>query len=63
LDQQNRAITSPKHQLTWEIRVKATIAVAMMDELGRQPKEDELNQVLLLTPHDMQHPHFRFVNQ
>jgi hypothetical protein len=29
--------------------LKAKIAVALHDELGRVPKEDEVNQVLLLT--------------
>jgi hypothetical protein len=29
--------------------LKAKIAVALQDELGRVPKEDEINQVFLLT--------------
>jgi hypothetical protein len=29
--------------------LKAKIAVALQDELGRVPKEQEINQVLLLT--------------
>jgi hypothetical protein len=29
--------------------LKAKIAVALHDELGRVPKEDEINQVFLLT--------------
>jgi hypothetical protein len=29
--------------------LKAKIAVALQDELGRVPKEDEVNQVFLLT--------------
>jgi hypothetical protein len=29
--------------------LKAKIAVALQDELGRIPKEDEINQVFLLT--------------
>ncbi len=29
--------------------LKAKIAVALHDELGRMPKEDEVNQVFLLT--------------
>ena len=29
--------------------LKAKIAVALRDELGRVPKEDEINQVFLLT--------------
>jgi len=29
--------------------LKAKIAVALHDELGRVPKEDEVNQILLLT--------------
>ena len=29
--------------------LKARIAVALQDELGRVPKEQEINQVLLLT--------------
>lgn len=29
--------------------LKAKIAVALHDELGRVPKEEEINQVLLLT--------------
>ena len=29
--------------------LKAKIAVALHDELGRMPKEDEVNQILLLT--------------
>ncbi len=30
--------------------LKARIAVALRDELGRVPKEKEINQVFLLTP-------------
>ena len=30
--------------------LKAKIAVALRDELGRVPKEQEINQVFLLTP-------------
>jgi hypothetical protein len=29
--------------------LKAKIAVALLDELGRVPKEEEINQVFLLT--------------
>ena len=29
--------------------LKAKIAVALQDELGRVPKEDEINQIFLLT--------------
>jgi hypothetical protein len=34
---------------TEEETVKAKIAVALHDELGRVPKEEEINQVFLLT--------------
>jgi hypothetical protein len=33
----------------WKRLLKAKIAVALHDELGRVPKEEEINQVFLLT--------------
>ena len=38
------ATTEQKRKL-----LKAKIAVALQDELGRAPKEEEINQVFLLT--------------
>jgi hypothetical protein len=40
----NMASTEQKRKL-----LKAKIAVALQDELGRVPKEEEINQVFLLT--------------
>ena len=34
--------------------LKAKIAVALRDELGRVPKEAEINQVFLLTPSNVE---------
>jgi len=41
---QHMASTEQKRKL-----LKAKIAVALQDELGRVPKEEEINQVFLLT--------------
>ena len=42
----NRSVPTPEQKKKF---LKAKIAVALHDELGRVPKEEEINQVFLLT--------------